>query len=335
MGSATNTRISVIIPNYNDAETLPVCLGAVVGSDYPDFEVIVVDDKSTDNSVEIIKNHAVKLIVHEENRRQGAARNTGAKNASGEIFLFIDGDICIRPDTLSKVAMAFAERKEIAAVVGMPDEKCIYTNLASTHFNRRVHFNYLRLPDEIDLLNGSISAVRRGAFEKIGGFSETITGVEDAEMGFRLTQAGERIFHSKEIRVTHHKKIGLWGLFNNDFGRTVDRVKLLAGRRQVKQMLRKKRFLSSPPYQLLSPVAATALFCSSLAAAFFPTFAILAGLFLLVFLGLNFRYLAFNYKDLGLLVGVQLSGLLVIDMLVVAGALAWGTVLFVIKGEKY
>jgi len=68
-------KISIIIPNYNDAQTLSSCLEAALNSDYPNFEIIVVDDKSTDNSIEIIKKFNVKLLVHEKNLRQKAPRN--------------------------------------------------------------------------------------------------------------------------------------------------------------------------------------------------------------------------------------------------------------------
>ena len=94
--------ISVIIPNYNDAETLPLCLEAVLSSECSNFEVIVVDDKSTDNSVEIINKYNVRLLMHNENQGQAAARNTGAKQAKGEILLFTDGDVCLKKKYLGK-----------------------------------------------------------------------------------------------------------------------------------------------------------------------------------------------------------------------------------------
>lgn len=334
MTKADYPKISVIIPNYNDAETLPSCLEAILNSDYPDFEVIVVDDKSTDNSVEIIKNFEVKLLRHEKQQRQGAARNTGATEAKGEILLFIDGDVCVKEDTLKKIGDVFLEKKDITAVVGMPDKKCVYKNLASINFNRRVHYNYLKLPDYISVLYGSVAAVKKEVFLKIGGFNKNITGVEDNEVGLRLTNAGYKIFHSKDVVIVHHKKIDLISLFKNDFKRTVDRVKLLLGRHQIKKTIQEKRFITSPLYQLLSPFISFAVFCFLILGIFNQLFFWGTGLFLLLFFIINFGYIFFNFKDFGLFFSIKLFFLLLLDMFVVSLALIWGGVLF-IKGEKY
>ncbi len=327
-------KISVIIPNYNDAETLPLCLQATLALDYPDFEIIVVDDKSTDNSIEAIKKYQIKLLTHMKNRGQGAARNTGAKQAEGEILLFIDSDVCIKKDTLKKIVYIFYDKKNIEAVVGMPDKKCIYKNLSSMHFNRRIHFNYSKLPDYINILYGSISAVRKDIFSKMGGFDERISGVEDDELGFRLAEAGYKIYHSKEIQVVHYKNIRLLALFKNDFCRTVDRVKLLLGRRLLKKVYRERRFITSPPYQLLSPPFSFLFFFFFLGSIFYRLLILLSFFAFFIFLLLNLNYLFFNFKEEGVFFSIKLFILLLFDMLIVSLALAWGGLLF-LKGEKY
>ena len=327
-------KISIIIPNYNDVETLPLCLKATLNSRYPNFEIIVVDDKSTDNSRETIKNFDVKLLTHKENRGQGAARNTGARQADGEILLFIDADVCVKKDTLKKIANVFLEKIDITAVVGLPDKMCVYKNLASIHFNRRIHFNYLMLPDYINVLYGTISAVKKDTFLKIGGFNEKITGVEDNEIGYRLFNMKYKIYHSKDISVIHHKKIGLFGLFKNDFKRTVDRVKFLFGKKQAKRVISEKRFITSPLYQLLSPFISFLSFCFLLGAIFYRPFILLFLLVFFIFLFLNLGYLSFNFKEEGLFFSIKLFILLFFDMLIVSLALLWGGLLF-LKGEKY
>lgn len=327
-------KISVIIPNHNDAETLPLCLRAVLDSDYPDFEVIVVDDKSTDNSPEVIKKFRVKFIIHAENRGAGAARNTGAKEAAGEILLFIDADVCVYRNTLQKVADVFSEKKDIAATIGLPDKTCIYKNLASIHFSRRIHFNFLALPEYVDIIHGTVAAVKKDVFLEIGGFKEGIVGVEDTEIGHRLAGSGYKIYYSKDILVTHHKKISLSALFKNDFKRTVDRVKLLLGRKQIKKLISEKRFVASPLYELLGPPTVFLSLCFLLGAIVYKSFIWLFLGACFVFFLLNLKYISFNYKEEGLLFSIKLYILLFIDMLIVALALFWGVVLF-IRGEKY
>ena len=103
----SNRFISVIIPVYNGKETLGHCLKSVLKSSYPNFECIVVDDHSTDNTVEIAESFNVK--IKSLNRQRGAAhaRNRGAENAQGDILLFIDADVTIYPDSLVKVVKSF------------------------------------------------------------------------------------------------------------------------------------------------------------------------------------------------------------------------------------
>jgi glycosyltransferase involved in cell wall biosynthesis len=328
-------KISIIIPNYNDAQTLSSCLKAALNSDYPNFEIIVVDDKSTDNSIEIIKKFNVKLLVHEKNLRQGAARNTGAKQADGEILFFTDGDVCIKKDTLTKIANMLLQKKDIAAVVGLPDKICVYKNLTSKHFNRRIHFNYLKLPDYINVLYGTISAVKKEAFKKIGGFNEHITGVEDNEIGYRLANAGYKIYHSKDISVIHRKKIGFIKILKNDFNRTVDRMKLLLGSRQMKNVIKEKRFITSPMYQLLSPFVSSLFFASLLLGIiFYKPLIILSVLALLLFFLLNLGYLFFNFNEDGLFFSIKLFFFLIFDMLIVSFGLIWGSLLY-LKGERF
>ncbi len=96
-------RISVVIPNYNNAATIGKCLEAAFDSQYGNYEVIVVDDKSEDHSVEIIKQYPCKLICLENHAGTSKARNTGGKDSGGEFIFFIDADCLLQRDTLSIV----------------------------------------------------------------------------------------------------------------------------------------------------------------------------------------------------------------------------------------
>lgn len=90
-------KISVILPVYNVAEYLPQCLESVINQDFKDIEIICVDDASTDNSLEILKNYAkldsrIKIIQNEKNSKVGISRNIGLENAGGEYIHFLDPD---------------------------------------------------------------------------------------------------------------------------------------------------------------------------------------------------------------------------------------------------
>ena len=104
-------RLSVIVPVYNMAGggKLQFCLNSLVNQTISDYEIITVDDASTDNSLEILKEyerkypHLIRVVAHEVNKRQGGAKNTGLKYAKGEWIGFIDSDDWVTPDYYEKL----------------------------------------------------------------------------------------------------------------------------------------------------------------------------------------------------------------------------------------
>lgn len=97
-------RISVIIPVYNSVKTLERAVKSVLEQTYREFEILLIDDGSTDGSGTLCDSYSLHYqeisVIHTPNRRQGAARNTGIKNAAGDFIFFLDADDYILPDTL-------------------------------------------------------------------------------------------------------------------------------------------------------------------------------------------------------------------------------------------
>lgn len=91
--------ISIIIPVYNQADKLSQCLVSILKQSYGDYEIIIVNDGSTDNFKEVAKNYNFK-IINQENKGSNVARNRGAKEAQGEYLLFCDADIEMKPEML-------------------------------------------------------------------------------------------------------------------------------------------------------------------------------------------------------------------------------------------
>ena len=96
--------ISVVIPAHNAACTLDECLQAVSCSDYAEYEVIVVDDASTDDTRQMASQHDCRVVHSQQNVGTARAKNLGASEARGDIILFTDADILLQPDTLGLVA---------------------------------------------------------------------------------------------------------------------------------------------------------------------------------------------------------------------------------------
>lgn len=108
------SKISVIIPVYNAEKTLRRCLDSIMSSEYEDYEVIVINDGSTDNSASILGEYASQdqriRIINQTNAGPSVARNKGLSMAAGEIIAFIDSDDYVRGDYLDQLAKAFDEQ---------------------------------------------------------------------------------------------------------------------------------------------------------------------------------------------------------------------------------
>ncbi len=102
--------VSIVVLNYNYARFLPRSLGSALGQDYPNIEIIVVDDASTDSSAEVIAGFAgaVTAVMQTKNRGQGGAMNAGFKAAKGDLIFFLDADDHLYPQAVSKVVSVWA-----------------------------------------------------------------------------------------------------------------------------------------------------------------------------------------------------------------------------------
>src|SRR4051812_26242675 len=109
-------KVSVVIPAYKQAEYLGHTIQSVLAQTYPNFEVIVVNDASPDNTTEVVKQFddpRLKYIIHEKNQMLPAARNTGMRAATGEIIALLDADDLFHPEKLETHVAYLAQHPEI------------------------------------------------------------------------------------------------------------------------------------------------------------------------------------------------------------------------------
>jgi len=208
--------VSVIIPVFNSQKTIAACLGAVFRSSFKRFEVIVVDDGSTDDSAAISHRFPCRVIQLEKQSGPGAARNAGARVASADIFFFLDSDILIEPSTLSLIIDSFRDRPDISGLFCSYQKDTIPSNFCSTYKNLLHHFIHQTSREEASTFCGGFGALTKDAFLSVGGFDETYKALEDVELGYRLMLASHRIYLNKRIQVTHCKTYSLLGLIKSD-----------------------------------------------------------------------------------------------------------------------
>lgn len=163
MKNPKNPTLSLILPSKNEALSL-VNLLPELRQRYPEAEIIVVDDGSTDNTVQICKDAQVKVIRHPYSKGNGAAIKTGARAAQGEILLFMDADGQHKPEDIPRLLDKLAEGYDM--VVGARDRKSqagAHRAFANGFYNR---FSSWIVEQKIDDLTSGFRAVRAEKFRK-------------------------------------------------------------------------------------------------------------------------------------------------------------------------
>jgi len=172
-------RISVIIPCYNHASSIGKCLESVFAQTYPDVEVVVVDDGSTDDLEGALSTYQGRFrFVHQENRGGPAARNRGFRESSGELVLFCDADIVWIPEAFAELASALEAHPEAAYAY------------ASFRFGwkrfRLWPFDARRLRKHNYIHTGSL--IRR---ERFPGFDESLKRFQDWDLWLTMLERGD------------------------------------------------------------------------------------------------------------------------------------------------
>lgn len=204
--------ISVIVPVYNGRAFLHLCLDAIYASSYRSFEVIVVDDCSTDDSADISREKGAKVLATSRQSGPASARNLAAETAEGEILMFVDADVVVKQNTLEMVAAHFTRQPDLSAVFGSYDDEPAEQNFLSQYKNLQHHFVHQTSGSDAFTFWSGLGAMRREVFLKFGGFDckkFAVPSIEDIDLGFRLHKAGHRILLDRDIQAKHLKK---WGI---------------------------------------------------------------------------------------------------------------------------
>ena len=198
--------ISVVICTHNGSRTIRECLEGVARLDYPNFEVIVVDDGSTDGTAEMVREYDVRL-VRTENLGLSNARNTGMQAAAGEIIAYLDDDAYPDPHWLQYLAATFVTTNH--AGVGGPNlAPPVDGPIAHCVANAPGGPVHVLLSDrEAEHIPGCNMAFRKARLEAIGGFDPQFrVAGDDVDICWRLQECGWRLgFHPTAI-VWHHRR---------------------------------------------------------------------------------------------------------------------------------
>ena len=183
----TSPTFSVVIPTYNRAHTLPRAIESVLAQSFKDFELIVVDDGSTDETPKILERYPIR-VIHQPNRGVSAARNRGIEAARGHIIALLDSDDEWKPHKLQNHYDFFEVNPDYkihqTEEIWIKDGK--FLNKKRKHQKKSGDIFYDSL--HLCLISPSAVAIKKELFEEVGLFREDFEVCEDYELWLRITR---------------------------------------------------------------------------------------------------------------------------------------------------
>jgi cellulose synthase/poly-beta-1,6-N-acetylglucosamine synthase-like glycosyltransferase len=216
-----------VVPAYNSQKTISDCINALLDQNFPKnrYEIIIVDDGSTDKTPQIVKTFPVRLTLQ---KRAGpsAARNLGTKIAKGEIVAFTDSDCVPRPDWLSKLVNDFSN-PSVAGVGGTYETKNTCSRLARI-IGYEIACRHRSMPKFVDFLGSFNCAYRKEVLEKVGGFDTSYLAAsgEDNDLSYRVHELGLGLVFNTNAVVGHYHPSNIWYFLKKQYERAVWRMKL-------------------------------------------------------------------------------------------------------------
>jgi len=201
-------KFSVVVPAYNEEKYIHETLQALGNQTFTDFEVIVKDGKSRDETVKIARKFADK-VVSDRDCSAADARNQGARHAKGEILVFLDADTFLPSETLER----FNKLMNDEQVIGVSCRKLPQ----SANLLDRLLYEFVNVSTFVSCkmglggAHGNCMLVRRRVFERIGGFNPNIVVAEEQDLVRRASKFGRYVFLLDSCVVENPRRLKKWG----------------------------------------------------------------------------------------------------------------------------
>lgn len=292
--------ISIVIPTYNSAGFMPALLDSIFKQAVAGLEVIIVDDCSKDDTVDIAKRYPTRVIQLEKNGGPAIARNSGVNSATGDIIFFLDSDVILLDGAIEAVEDYFKNSPPSQCVIGICSTEPLNKGFVPTYM---AMFEYIHL---IGLQNKRVSvfaprcgAIKKELFQRIGGYDEKYRGadVEDFELARRINRADSIILNPKIM--VKHQFANFRQALKIYYKRTIMWVQLF---------FREKQFDNAGPTSPSNGIAALCAFSSFMTLLIIPfigearyLFAFLIAVYLLS----NLKWWNFMRKEKGILFSLK------------------------------
>lgn len=226
--------VSVVIPARNEAERIERVIRALIAQDYPSprFEIILVDNLSTDATVDVA-NRLDGVEVLSAEGTIGAVRNAGIEAASGDVLGFIDADCLAPPHWLSTVVSRLTSDHSVGLVSGiMRLEEPDRAPWVERRWIANHRAKYGRELTSVDTISSFCFCVRREILDELGGFDPRLPTCEDAQLGYRIGRAGWTMLVDRTVEVVHLGNAKtLWRFFLRELWQGGSNLRNALGRR--------------------------------------------------------------------------------------------------------
>jgi glycosyltransferase involved in cell wall biosynthesis len=216
--------LSVVIPVNNGGRDFERCLRGLRDSSWTDYELVVVDDGSTDATAALAEDFGARVIRHPRKLGPAAARNAGALAATAPLIFFVDADVAVHRDAIERAVARFEVDRELVGLFGSYDDDPEAPGLVSRFRNLLHHYVHQSglFVDDVRPAHTfwtGCGLIRRDVFLEAGGFDPQLyrrPAIEDIELGYRITRAGHRIVLARDVQATHLKRWTLVEMIRTD-----------------------------------------------------------------------------------------------------------------------
>lgn len=208
----TSPCVSVVIPCYNHANYLQDAIRSCLAQTYPNLEILVVDDGSTDNTKAVVGQFPQVQYIYQDNAGVGAARNRGWRQAQGEFVQFLDADDYLLPTKIQRCVDALRADPEIGVVYTdyeiRTEDMCARHPIQHPAWVMPEGEVLKRLIDQnTAFFVPACAVIRRELIERVNGFNETLHGTEDWYMWISLAAHGARFRYVPEMLVWYRQTL--------------------------------------------------------------------------------------------------------------------------------
>jgi cellulose synthase/poly-beta-1,6-N-acetylglucosamine synthase-like glycosyltransferase len=201
-------KVSIVIPTKNSSRMIEKCLHSLLNQSYSNYELIIVDGHSVDDTIKIVSGFPVRIFFEEGGTRASAC-NVGILNSRGEIVAFTDDDCIVPEDWVEKIVKHF-EDHEVCVVGGpalIPNDSGPWENTFGAI--RTLVLKVAHKLGPVEDIFGCNSAYRKSVVLEVGGFREDLLTTEETELHFRIMKSGGTLIYDPDMPVYHYPRVNL------------------------------------------------------------------------------------------------------------------------------